>query len=366
MLKRTPFFDKHKELDAKLIDFGGWEMPVQYESIKKEHNAVRNGVGMFDVSHMGEFFVFGPEALDFLQYVTINDVSRLEPGKAQYSAMCYNDGGIVDDLIVYMLDYNRYMLVVNASNIRKDFDWLTNHKHHDMKLEDRSEAMCLLAVQGPDSVKTLQKLTGVKLDNIGFYNFEIGDFAGYRRVILSATGYTGEKGFEVYFDREDSEPGQIWDAIMEAGEEFGIEPCGLGARDTLRLEMGFALYGNDITKDTNPLEGRLGWLTKPDKGDFIGRDAILKAKEEGIRRKLVGFTIDEAGSIPRAGYPIADEDGDEIGEVTSGSRSISLDKNIGMGYVNKEYAEEGTKIFVRIRNKKAEAAVTNPPFIDKK
>lgn len=340
-------------------------MPVQYESIKKEHNAVRNKAGMFDVSHMGEFFVFGPEALDYLQYVTINDVSKLEPGKAQYSAMCYNDGGIVDDLIVYMLDYNRYMLVVNASNIKKDYDWLSNHMHHDVKLEDRSDAMCLLAVQGPDSTKLLQKLTDVKLDEIGFYNFEIGDFAGYERIIQSATGYTGEKGFEIYFDREDSDPAEIWQSIMEAGEEYELEPCGLGARDTLRLEMGYALYGNDISKDSNPLEARLGWLTKLDKGDFIGREAIVSAKEEGIRKKLVGFTTDEDRSIPRAGYAIVAENGEQIGEVTSGSRSITLDKNIGMGYVDTEFANEGTKIFIEIRNRQAEAVVENPPFLKK-
>ncbi len=365
MLKRTPFYKIHENLGAKLIDFGGWEMPVQYESIKKEHHAVRNTAGMFDVSHMGEFFVFGPEAIDYLQYVTINDVSKLEPGKAQYSAMCYNDGGIVDDLIVYMLDYNRYMLVVNASNIKKDYDWLSNHKHHDVKLEDRSEAMCLLAVQGPDSAKILQKLTDVKLDEIGFYNFEIGDFAGFERIILSATGYTGEKGFEIYFDREDSDPAEIWQSIMEAGEEYELEPCGLGARDTLRLEMGYALYGNDISKDSNPLEARLGWLTKLDKGDFIGREAIVSAKEEGISKRLVGFTTDEDRSIPRAGYVIADENGEQIGEVTSGSRSITLDKNIGMGYVNTEFAKEGTKIFIEIRNRQAEAVVENPPFLKK-
>ena len=364
-MRKTPLNEAHKKLGAKMIDFGGWEMPVQYESIKKEHNAVRNKVGMFDVSHMGEFFVFGPEALDFIQYVTINDASKLEPGKAQYSAMCYNDGGIVDDLIVYMLDYNRYMLVVNASNIEKDFDWLTNHKHYDMKLEDRSSAMCLLAVQGPDAVKVLQKLTEVNLGDIGFYNFEIGDFAGFERVILSATGYTGEKGFEIYFDREDSNPSEIWKTIMEAGEEFDIEPCGLGARDTLRLEMGYALYGNDITKDTNPLEARLGWLTKLDKGDFIGREAIQKAKEEGIKKKLVGFSTGEDRSIPRAGYPIVDDNGDLIGEVTSGSRSITLEKNIGMGYVDADFAKEGTKIYISIRNRQAEAVVENPPFLKK-
>jgi aminomethyltransferase len=365
MLKRTPFYDLHEQAGAKLIDFGGFEMPVQYDSIRKEHNAVRDSVGMFDVSHMGEFFVTGPEALDLIQHVTINDASKLEPGKAQYTAMCYEDGGIVDDLIVYMLDEDRYMLVVNASNIEKDFDWIEEHLSFDAKLENKSDDYCLLAVQGPKSVKTLQKLTDKNLEDIGFYRFAMGNLAGFDDIILSGTGYTGEKGFEIYFDKTEADPEEIWNAIMEAGDEFDIEPCGLGARDTLRLEMGFALYGNDISKDTNPLEARLGWLTKLGKGEFVGRDALKKVKENGLDRKLVGFTIEDKRSIPRKGYKIVDEDDNEIGHVTSGSRSISLGKNIGMGYVALEHADEGNTFHIEIRNKKSEAVVENPPFLEK-
>ena len=366
MLKRTPFYDTHENLGAKLIDFGGWEMPVQYDGIKQEHNAVRESVGMFDVSHMGEFYISGPEALDLIQHVTINDASKLVDGQAQYSAMCYEDGGIVDDLLVYKLPEGGYILVVNASNIEKDLEWIESNNSFDAEVINQSDDTCLLAVQGPKSVETLQKLTEINLSEIKFYTYKMGSLAGMDHVVFSATGYTGEKGFELYFDRNQVDPEAVWNAIMEAGQEFDIQPCGLGARDTLRLEMGFALYGNDITKDTNPLEGRLGWLTKLDKGDFIGRDAIAKAKEEGVDRKLVGFTIDDKRSIPRHDYDIVDESGSEIGHVTSGTRSITLGKNVGMGYVKKEFAKEGTKIFIKIRNKQAEAVVTNPPFIKKK
>lgn len=366
MLKKTPFYDLHKEAGAKLIDFSGFDMPVQYESIRKEHHAVRNDVGMFDVSHMGEFIVEGPGALDLIQFVTVNDASKLEPGRAQYTAMCYEDGGIVDDLIVYMLDENRYMLVVNASNIEKDLNWIEKHNHVNATVENRSGDYCLLAVQGPKSVDTLQKLTDVDLESIGFYHFKTGSLAGYENVILSGTGYTGEKGFELYFDKNNTDPPKIWNAVMEAGDEHNIEPCGLGARDTLRLEMGFALYGNDINKDTHPLEARLGWLTKLAKGEFIGREALVRIKEEGLRRKLTGFIIDDKRSIPRSGYKILDRDDQEIGFVTSGTRSITLGKNIGMGYISKDEAEEGNAVFIEIRNRRAEAVVKNPPFIDKK
>lgn len=366
MLKQTPFYELHEQAGAKLIDFGGFEMPVQYDSIRKEHNAVRESVGMFDVSHMGEFFVSGPEALDLIQYVTINNASKLEVGKAQYTAMCYEDGGIVDDLIVYMLEENHFMLVVNASNIEKDFKWIDEHNSFDAELSDKSDSYCLLAVQGPNSVKTLQKLTDTDLRKIGFYHFEMGSLAGFDNIILSATGYTGEKGFEIYFDKDKVDPVEVWNAIIEAGQEYDIEPCGLGARDTLRLEMGFALYGNDITKDTNPLEGRLGWLTKLEKGDFVGRKALKKIKEDGLDRKLVGFTIDDRRSIPRKGYSILDSEDNEIGVVTSGSRSITLNKNIGMGYVATDEAQEGNTIYIEIRNKTAEATVENPPFLKKK
>lgn len=364
MLKRTPFYDLHDQAGAKLIDFGGFEMPVQYDSIRKEHNAVRENVGMFDVSHMGEFYVSGAEAEDLVQYVTINDVTKLTSGKAQYSAMCYEDGGIVDDLLVYKLfDDDGFILVVNASNIEKDLEWIQKNNNFDADVRDQSDDTCLLAVQGPKSVETLQKLTDTDLSAIKFYAYQMGTLAGFDNIALSATGYTGEKGFELYFDKNQVDPAAIWKAIMEAGEEFGIEPCGLGARDTLRLEKGFALYGNDITKDTHPLEARMGWLTKLDKGEFIGRDSLLKAKENGLDRKLVGLTIDDKRAIPRKDYNILDEDDNEIGFVTSGSRSITLGKNIGMGYVAIDYASEGDSVFVEIRNKLAEAVVVKPPFV---
>lgn len=338
-------------------------MPVQYDSIRKEHNAVREKVGMFDVSHMGEFYITGDEALDLIQYVTINDASKLKPGKAQYSAMCYEDGGIVDDLLVYMLDNNEYVLVVNASNIEKDFEWIEQNNSFDAELKNLSDDTCLLAVQGPKAVDVLQKLTDTELSAIKFYTFEIGTLAGFDEVTLSATGYTGEKGFELYFNKDNVDPGAIWNAIMEAGEEFGIEPCGLGARDTLRLEKGFALYGNDITKDTHPLEARMGWLTKLDKGAFIGKDVLVQEKEKGLQRKLVGLTIEDKRSIPRKDYIIFDKEDNEIGFVTSGSRSITLGTNIAMGYVDIDYVDEGSSVFVEIRNKKAEATVTKPPFV---
>lgn len=363
MLKRTPFYELHDEADAKLIDFGGFEMPVQYDSIRKEHNAVRENVGIFDVSHMGEFYITGDKALELIQYVTINDAAKLEPGKAQYSAMCYEDGGIVDDLLVYMLGAEEYMLVVNASNIEKDFKWIDKHNSFDANLENRSDQTCLLAVQGPKSIETLQKLTDTDLSSISFYTFEKGSLAGAENIILSATGYTGEKGFELYFNKNEVDAPAIWEAIMEAGQEFEIEPCGLGSRDTLRLEKGFALYGNDITKETNPLEARMGWLTKLEKGDFVGKDALKQVKEQGLTRKLMGFTVGDKRSIPRKGYRILDTEENEIGYVTSGSRSITLGNNIGMGYISIDHAEEENTVLIDIRNKKAEATVTKPPFV---
>lgn len=365
MLNRTPFYTIHEKAGAKLIDFGGWEMPVQYAGIKQEHRAVRNSVGMFDVSHMGEFYVTGPEAADLIQYVTINDVAKLEPGKAQYSAMCYEDGGIVDDLLVYMLGESEFILVVNASNINKDFNWIEENNSFDASVENISADTCLLAVQGPKSVETLRKLTDTDLSAINFYRFDTGSLAGFNNITLSATGYTGEKGFELYFNKDSTDPEAVWNAIMEAGQEFDIQPCGLGARDTLRLEMGFALYGNDITKDTNPLEARMGWLTKLEKGNFIGKQALQNAKEQGVDRKLMGFIIDDPRAIPRSGYSIVDEDEQEIGHVTSGTRSISLGKNIGMGYIPVGKSSSGTTIYIEIRNKVAEAKVVKPPFLQK-
>lgn len=365
MPKRTPFFENHEQAGAKLIDFNGFEMPVQYDSIKKEHNAVRNDVGLFDVSHMGEFFVKGPEAKKLIQYVSANDISKINTGRAQYTVMCYEDGGIVDDLLIYQLEENHFMMVVNAANREKDYEWVTDHNEFDATVQNRSDDYCLLAIQGPDAKETLQKLTEQDLDDIGFYRFVFGDLVGFDDVIISETGYTGEKGFEVYFDKNEVNPGKVWDAIMEAGQEYDIEPAGLGARDTLRLEMGLALYGNDISKDTNPLEARLGWLTKLDKDEFIGREALLKIKEEGIQRKLMGLDTNSRRIVPRKGYAICDENGDQIGEVTSGSLSITLNKGIAMGYIPVEYAEEGTRVYLSVRNRLEGVEVVKPPFLEK-
>lgn len=365
MLKRTPFNQEHKNLGAKLIDFGGFEMPVQYEGIRQEHTAVREHAGLFDVSHMGEFYVSGPNALKLIQKVTINDASKLTPGKAQYSAMCYEDGGIVDDLLVYMMEENHYMMVVNASNIEKDFNWISGQNSMGAVLENRSDDIALLALQGPEATEILQKLTDVNVNSIGFYTFEKGSVAGEQEIIISATGYTGEPGFELYIDHSKSDPIKIWRALFKAGENLNLKPVGLGARDTLRLEMGYALYGNDITKDTTPLEARMGWLTKLEKENFIGKKALLKQKDEGIKRKLMGFEVTEARSIPRSGYTIEDQQGSEIGFVTSGTQSITLNKAVGMGYLSNEKAIEGEKIIINIRNKKAEAIVVKPPFLKK-
>lgn len=288
MLKKTPFNLEHSSLGAKLIDFGGFEMPVQYEGIRQEHAAVREHAGLFDVSHMGEFFVSGENALSLIQKVTINDASKLAPGKAQYSAICYEDGGIVDDLLVYMLAENRYMLVVNASNIEKDFNWISDQNSMGAELVNRSDEIALLALQGPNSVEILQQLTQTVVDKIAFYTFETGSVAGENEIIISATGYTGESGFELYIDLRKADPIKIWRALFEAGKNLNLKPVGLGARDTLRLEMGYALYGNDITKDTNPLEARMGWLTKLDKENFIGKNALLKQKEDGVSRRQIG------------------------------------------------------------------------------
>lgn len=366
ILKQTPLYSEHKKLDARLIDFGGFEMPVQYAGIKQEHNAVRKHAGLFDVSHMGEFVVTGPEALALIQKLTINDASSLRPGKAQYSAMCYEDGGIVDDLLVYMLDDEKYMLVVNASNIEKDFEWIQS-QNDDMNAEvlDRSDHMGLLALQGPASVDVLQKLTETDVESIRFYRFEKGSVAGEGDVIISATGYTGEKGFELYVDTEKADIKKIWNEILEAGKEYNLEPAGLGARDTLRLEMGYALYGKDITKDTTPIEARMSWLTKFEKGDFIGKDKLLQQKEEGASRKLMGFIVKEERKIPRSGYEIRDNYGSKIGFVTSGTQSISLNKGIGMGYMETEKAVESEKIFIKIRKDQVPAIVVKPPFLNR-
>ena len=340
-------------------------MPVQYAGIKQEHLAVRNHAGLFDVSHMGEFVVTGPDALALIQKVTINDASALRPGKAQYSAMCYEDGGLVDDLLVYMLDDEEYMLVVNASNIEKDFEWIQSQNDVDAEIQDHSDNMGLLALQGPASPEILNKLTKTDVDSIRFFMFEKGGVSGQEDIIISATGYTGEKGFELYIDTQKADIKKIWNEILEAGKEYNLEPAGLGARDTLRLEMGYALYGNDINKETTPIEARMGWLTKFDKGDFIGKDRLLLQKEEGAPRKLMGFVVQEDRKIPRAGYEIRDNFGSKIGFVTSGTQSISLNKGIGMGYMETEKAVESEKIFIKIRKDQVPAIVVKPPFLNK-
>ena len=360
--KRTAFYDIHVALGAKVVEFAGFEMPIQYSGIIDEHKRVRESVGVFDVSHMGEVDVRGKDALAFLQKITVNDVSKLSTGRVQYSAMCYENGGIVDDLLVYCHDENHYMLVINASNINKDFAWMQKNCFGDVALKNRSDEVSLLAVQGPKSLATLQKLTDVDLSSIQYYHFVEGKLAGID-MIISRTGYTGELGFEIYFAPDVATGKKVWNAVMEAGKEFAIGPVGLGARDTLRLEMGFCLYGNDIDQTTHPLEAGLGWITKLDKGEFNGKSVMVKAKADGLKRKLVGFTLSEK-AFPRHGYTIHNNGG-KIGDVTSGTFSPILDKGIGMGYVPVTFSKPGTTIAVMIRNKETPATVTALPFIKK-
>jgi aminomethyltransferase len=359
-MKRTPFFEIHQQAGAKIVPFGGFEMPVQYAGIMEEHKTVRTAVGVFDVSHMGEFFAHGSNALSFLQSITVNDVSKLTPGKAQYSAMCYENGGIVDDLLIYMLAEQSYMIVVNAANIDKDWEWMQQHCPSGVTFENKSDGIALLAVQGPKSLATMQKLTAIDLSVIPYYHFVRGTFTGVEMTI-SRTGYTGELGFEIYFGVEHASA--VWNAIFEAGKEFGIAPIGLGARNTLRLEMGYCLYGNDIDQTTNPIEGGLGWITKLAKGDFIGRPVIERTKNDGPKRKLVGLMLSEK-AVPRHGYPLL-VNGTNVGVVTSGTFSPSLEKGIAMGYVDQAYAGTGTTIQVDVRGKSLDAAVVALPFLKK-
>lgn len=358
-VKRTGFYEIHKRLGAKIVEFAGYYMPVQYSGIISEHKRVRTTVGLFDVSHMGEFIVTGKNAVKFLQQLTINDVSELAVNQIQYSAMCYEDGGIVDDLLVYRLK-DRYMMVVNASNLQKDFDWAQKHLMPEVDLRNHSDELSLLALQGPKAVATLQKLTDVKLDEIKYYWLFEGQVAG-TEMVVSRTGYTGEPGFELCFPRQHSET--MWNALMEAGKEFDIEPIGLGARDTLRLEMKYCLYGNDIDQTTNPLEAGLSWITKLDKGAFIGRDALLKVKEEGVTRRLVGFQMEEK-AFPRHGYKIFAQ-GRQVGHVTSGTFSPMLEKGIGTGYVARGFTKIGTPLEIEIRKQKVPAHVVKTPFYEK-
>jgi len=366
MPKQTPFYSVHQKYGAKITEFAGYEMPVQYSSIKEEHLAVREKAGIFDVSHMGEFFVEGSEALDLVQYIITNDASKLDDGQALYTVMCRPNGGIIDDLLVYKLSGQRFMLVVNAANREKDLKWITDNNSFNASVKDHSDDTCLLAIQGPEALPILQELSSVKLDGIKFYHFTTGDIAGFDDVIISATGYTGEKGFELYFDKAKADPVKVWEAIMDKGKSRGIAPAGLGARDTLRLEMGLALYGNDLTEETNPIEARLGWLTKLGKDKFIGQDALKKVKEEGAQRKLYGFEVTDGKSVPRHGHQILDADGNSvIGTVTSGTRSISLNTNIGMGYVDIAYAKEDQDIKIQVRKRTVSAKTKKPPFLKK-
>lgn len=357
-MKNTALTNVHIALGAKMVPFAGYNMPVQYVGINQEHETVRNGVGVFDVSHMGEFILKGPDALDLIQRVTSNDASKLTKGKVQYSCLPNNEGGIVDDLLVYCLDESTYMLVVNASNIEKDWNWITSHNVKKVEMKDISDNTSLLAVQGPKAVLALQKLTSMDLKAMQYYTFEKGKFAGLDNVLVSATGYTGAGGFEIYVENKDA--AKLWDAVFEAGAEFDIRPIGLGARDTLRLEMGFCLYGNDINDKTSPIEAGLGWITKFTK-DFTNKEYIQKHKEQGVSRKLVGFEMLDRG-IPRHDYEIMDASGAKIGTVTSGTQSPSLQKAIGMGYVATEHAKEGTEIYINVRDKALKARVVKVPF----
>ncbi len=357
-MKNTALTQTHIALGAKMVPFAGYNMPVQYAGINVEHETVRKGVGVFDVSHMGEFILKGEGALDLIQKVTSNDASKLYDGKIQYSCLPNEQGGIVDDLLVYRIDEKTYMLVVNASNIQKDWDWISKYNTYGVDMKDISDRTSLLAVQGPKAAQALQSLTDVDLSAMEYYTFVKGKFAGVDNVLISATGYTGAGGFEIYFDNEHADV--IWKAIFEAGAPFGIQPIGLGARDTLRLEMGFCLYGNDIDDTTSPLEAGLGWITKFTK-DFVNSAALSVQKQEGVKRKLVGFEMLERG-IPRHDYEICDAAGNTIGKVTSGTQSPSLQKAIGLGYIATDFAKEGTEVFIKIREQLVKAQVVKFPF----
>lgn len=358
-MKNTALTHVHEQLGAKMVPFAGYNMPVQYEGVNAEHETVRTGVGVFDVSHMGEFLIDGPKALDLIQKVTSNDASKLVIGKAQYSCLPNETGGIVDDLIVYKIKEEQYLLVVNASNIEKDWNHISKYNQEfGANMRNISDDYSLLAIQGPKAAEAMQSLTSVDLKSIPFYGFEVGPFAGIEHVIISATGYTGSGGFEIYC--KNSEVEQIWTKVFEAGAAYGIKPIGLAARDTLRLEMGYCLYGNDINDSTSPLEAGLGWITKFTK-DFVNSDALAKQKEDGVKRKLIAFELVEKG-IPRHDYIIVDPQGSEIGIVTSGTMSPSTKKAIGLGYVTTPFAAEGSDIAVQIRNKNIAAKVVKLPF----
>jgi aminomethyltransferase len=359
LLKHTALSDIHISLGAKMVPFAGYLMPVSYEGINAEHENVRSKVGVFDVSHMGEFILKGEKALDLIQRVTSNDASKLTDGKVQYSCFTNENGGIVDDLLVYRIDEKTYMLVVNASNIQKDWEWINKYNKDGVEMHNISDKTSLLAVQGPMAAKALQSLTSIDLGAMEYYTFKKGTFAGVDNVLISATGYTGAGGFELYFVNSDAE--KIWSAIFEAGKSFGIKPAGLGARDTLRLEMGFCLYGNDIDDTTSPIEAGLGWITKFTK-DFVNSSSLKAQKEKGVEKKLMGFEMIDKG-IPRHDYIVYDSDGNKIGKVTSGTQSPTLQKAIGMAYIKTEFAKEGSDIFIGIRDKFLKAKVMKVPFL---
>lgn len=358
-MKNTALTDIHIRQGAKMVPFAGYNMPVQYEGINVEHEIVRKGVGVFDVSHMGEFIVKGPRALELIQKITTNDAFKLVDGKVQYSCMTNKHGGIVDDLLVYRLNIEEYMLVVNASNIEKDWNWIQSNKVAGVKLRNISDETSLLAIQGPKATEVLQQLTSIKLNEIPYYAFKKGEFGGVNNVIVSATGYTGAGGYEIYFPN--SEAVKIWEAIFSAGKDSGIKPIGLGARDTLRLEMGYCLYGNDINDETTPIEADLGWITKFTK-PFIASSILQEHKNQGKGKRLIGFEMIDRG-VPRHDYDITDSNGLIIGKVTSGTQSPSLQKGIGMGYVTQNFAKEGSEIYIQIRDKKLKAKVVKRPFL---
>jgi glycine cleavage system T protein (aminomethyltransferase) len=360
-MKNTPFTNKHIALGAKMAEFAGYNMPISYTGINDEHAAVRKNAGMFDVSHMGEFILKGENALDLIQRVTSNDAAKLANGKAQYSCLPNDKAGIVDDLLVYCIEENKvYMLVVNASNIEKDWNWISKHNTKGAEMHNISDKTCLLAIQGPNATKILQPLTEMDILNLKYYTFVKGKFAGVENVVVSATGYTGAGGVEIYFEDKDDAANKIWDAIFEIGGPKGLKPIGLGARDTLRLEMGFCLYGNDIDDTTSPLEAGLSWITKFTK-EFTAKNILEKQKAEGVKRKLVGFEMIDKG-IPRHNYEIKDAAGNKIGYVTSGTQSPSLQKAIGMGYITVENAAMDSEIFIAVRDKSLKAKVVKLPF----
>lgn len=360
--KDTALVQKHVDLGAKMVPFAGFNMPVQYEGVNIEHETVRDAVGVFDVSHMGEFLITGPNALDLIQKVTTNDASTLYDGRAQYSCLPNGKGGIVDDLIVYKIKDEKYLLVVNASNIEKDWNWISSHNEFGAEMRNLSDEYSLLAIQGPKAIEAMQSLTSVDLAGIKYYHFEIGEFAGVPNVIISATGYTGSGGFEIYCKNDEVE--QVWEKVFEAGASHGIKPIGLAARDTLRLEMGFCLYGNDIDDTTSPMEAGLGWITKFNKTDFIDKEFLLNQKENGVSRKLIGFELVDRG-IPRHDYEIADAAGNIIGKVTSGTMGPTIKKAVGLGYVAKEFSAVDSEIYIMVRGKGIKAKVVKFPFYSK-